>query len=106
MNLRMLNAFRKSTNRIETAIGSKPTDLRSNGEAFAKEVYSMKLDFQAMTTKELKAYLLEHRSDTEAFHTLMDKIKAEPNPVWYKPEDTDRFSEIYEAHRNRDREQS
>jgi hypothetical protein len=58
----------------------------------------MKPDLHSMTTQELKKYLLEHRSDTEAFHILMDKIKAEPNPIWYKPEDTDRFSEIYEAH--------
>jgi hypothetical protein len=66
----------------------------------------MKPDFQAMTTKELKAYLLDHRDDTEAFHALMDKIRAEPNPIWYKPEDTDRFSEIYEAYQANRREQA
>lgn len=63
------------------------------------ELYTMKPNFQAMSIKELKAYLLEHRNDTEAFHTLMDKIKAEPNRKFYLIEDMDRFPELLEEAR-------
>jgi hypothetical protein len=66
----------------------------------------MKPDFQAMSVKQLKAYLLEHRTDTEAFHTLMDKIMAEPNAKWYSPEDADRFPEIYAEHQKRRQEEA
>jgi hypothetical protein len=61
----------------------------------------MKPDYDAMTIKELKVYLLEHRNDTEAISTIVEKIKADPNTKWYAPEDTDRFPEIYEEHRKR-----
>ena len=37
----------------------------------------MKPDFQAMTRKELLAYILKHRDD-DAFHVYMDKVHAEP----------------------------
>jgi hypothetical protein len=43
----------------------------------------MQLDFKSMTHAELRAYLLEHRNDTEAFHTLMDLLMAEPDPKYY-----------------------
>jgi hypothetical protein len=54
----------------------------------------MKPNFQTMTKSELKQYLLQHRNDDEAFHALMDKVNAEPNPVWYSIEDIDRLGEI------------
>ncbi|MEH1958509.1 MAG: hypothetical protein V7L05_01115 [Nostoc sp.] len=38
-----------------------------------------KPNFAAMSKSQLKAYLLEHRNDAEAFHALMDKITSEPN---------------------------
>jgi len=37
-----------------------------------------KPDFAKMTKAELRAYVLEHRDDAEAFHVLMDKLSAEP----------------------------
>jgi hypothetical protein len=66
----------------------------------------MKPNFQAMSVKQLQAYLLEHRTDTEAFHTLMDKVMAEPNAKWYSPEDADRFPEIYAEHQKRRQEEA
>jgi hypothetical protein len=53
-------------------------------------------DFQAMTVKELKAYLYLNRNDIDAIHVIMDKMTADPHARWYAPEDADRFSEIYE----------
>jgi hypothetical protein len=61
----------------------------------------MKPNFQAMTKAELRAYVLEHREDTEAFQALADKVLDNPNLKWYPPEDAARFPEIYEAHRKR-----
>lgn len=61
----------------------------------------MKPDFQAMSKAELRAYVLEHRDDTEAFHALTDRILASPTLKWYSPEDVDRFPEIYKEHRKR-----
>jgi hypothetical protein len=37
-----------------------------------------KPNFQAMTKQELRAYVLEHRDEHEAFSTLVDKLKEEP----------------------------
>jgi hypothetical protein len=62
------------------------------------EFYAMKPNFQAMTIKELKAYLLEHRNDTEAFHTLMDKIKTDTLD-FYSIADVNRFPELLEKSR-------
>ncbi|MGV0027431.1 DUF6887 family protein [Phormidesmis priestleyi] len=58
----------------------------------------MKPDFDAMTRKELRAYILQHRDDGDAIHAMVLKIKADPNTKWYAPEDTDRFPEIYAEH--------
>jgi len=38
----------------------------------------MKPDFQSMSRAELRAYILEHRDDREAFHAYIDKLAAEP----------------------------
>lgn len=38
---------------------------------------NMKLNFQEMSRKELRAYVLEHRDDDEAFYAYMDKVKTE-----------------------------
>jgi len=61
----------------------------------------MKPNFNAMTRKELRAYVLEHRDDAEAISVIVEKIKADPNTHWYEPEDTDRFPEIYAEHQKR-----
>jgi hypothetical protein len=58
----------------------------------------MKLDFDAMTRKELRAYILQHRDDGDAIHAMVLKIEADPNTKWYAPEDADRFPEIYAEH--------
>jgi hypothetical protein len=63
------------------------------------EFYTMKPNFQAMTIQELKAYLVEHRNDTEAFHTLMDKIKTGTNLDFYSIADANRFPELLEQSR-------
>jgi predicted transcriptional regulator YdeE len=55
----------------------------------------MKPNFQTMTIDELKAYVFQHRNDTEAISAIVEKIKADPNTKWYAPEDADRFPEIY-----------
>ena len=38
-----------------------------------------KPNFQAMTRKELHAYVLKHREDIEAFHIYVDKLHKEAN---------------------------
>ncbi len=49
---------------------------------------SMKPDFAAMTSAQLRTYVLAHRDDQEALHAFLDKRHAEnPNPKWYGPED-------------------
>lgn len=40
-----------------------------------------KPDFQAMSTPELRAYVLEHREDNEAFYALSDRIKEQGKPL-------------------------
>ncbi|MBD2515390.1 hypothetical protein H6G93_10280 [Nostoc sp. FACHB-973] len=37
-----------------------------------------KPNFQAMTKQELRAYVLEHRDEQEAFYALVDKLREEP----------------------------
>ena len=37
-----------------------------------------KPNFQAMTKQELRAYVLEHRDEQEAFSALVDKLREEP----------------------------
>ncbi|MDZ8051706.1 MAG: DUF6887 family protein [Aulosira sp. ZfuVER01] len=37
-----------------------------------------KQNFQAMTKQELRAYVLEHREDQEAFDALTKKLREEP----------------------------
>jgi hypothetical protein len=39
----------------------------------------MKPDFAAMTRKELRAYLLAHRNDEEAFFAYVDRSETEAN---------------------------
>jgi hypothetical protein len=57
----------------------------------------MKPDFNVMTKSELRAYVLEHREDTEAFEALADRIYANPNPQWYQPEDTERIVNLIQS---------
>ncbi|MDZ4874163.1 MAG: hypothetical protein CLLPBCKN_003559 [Chroococcidiopsis cubana SAG 39.79] len=46
----------------------------------------MKPDFQTITRAELRAYLLEHRDDREAFYAYMDKLATEPVLAVHSPQ--------------------
>ncbi len=61
-----------------------------------------KPNFAAMSKIELKRYLLEHRNDTDAFHALMDKISAEPNPKFYTIDEIGELKKLIEAKRTRE----
>lgn len=61
----------------------------------------MQPNFDQMTRKELRTYILQHRDDADAIHAMILKITADPNTTWYKPEDAERFPEIYEEYRAR-----
>ena len=62
-----------------------------------------KPDFQAMSRKELLAYMLAHREDDEAFRIYMDKVHAEPpTEVYPAPQSIDdlkHFPQLLEKHR-------
>jgi hypothetical protein len=49
----------------------------------------MKPDFTVMTKADLRAYVLSHREDQDAFQALADR---NPNPQWYQPEDADKIT--------------
>ncbi|MEH2100923.1 MAG: hypothetical protein V7K76_14455 [Nostoc sp.] len=53
-----------------------------------------KPDFQAMTKQELRAYVLEHRDDQEAFYALADKLREEPG---VEITSTEQMHELIEA---------
>lgn len=60
---------------------------------------AMKPNFQEMSLKELRAYVLEHREDDEAFYAMVDRYDAEyPNRVSYPmpktPEDFEAMERI------------
>jgi hypothetical protein len=61
-----------------------------------------KPNFTEMTKTELKRYLLDNRNDTEAFHALMDKINAEPNPKFYTIDEISELEKLIEAKRARE----
>lgn len=61
---------------------------------------NMKPDFQAMSRKELRAYVLKHRDDDEAFYAYRDKSKAEGKWVKHPPlksiDDLENYPEFLE----------
>ncbi|MEB3215906.1 MAG: hypothetical protein VKN72_06580 [Nostocales cyanobacterium 94392] len=59
----------------------------------------MKSDFQTMTMKELKKYVLENRNDETAFQALMERVDAQPQDQVYGEVDAEEFSAILEQHR-------
>lgn len=63
-----------------------------------------KPDFQAMSQKDLHAYVLAHRDDQEAFYTYVDKLHAKVNwdkmPLSQSLEDLKNYSEFVERVRN------
>lgn len=59
----------------------------------------MKSDFQTMTMRELKKYVLEHRNDPDGFQALMERIAAQPQEQIYSDVDAEQFSELLEQYR-------
>ncbi len=56
-------------------------------------------NFDPMSREELRAYMLEHRDDEQAFHAYMDRLATEPVLAHGTIEDLqnpDRFAEILE----------
>ncbi len=41
----------------------------------------MKIDFQAMSKLELRAYVMAYRDDEEAFHAYLDKVRSDEHRV-------------------------
>lgn len=60
----------------------------------------MKPNFEAMSRKELRAYVIKHPDDDEAFYAYVDKSEAEGNWVKMPPlksiEDLDNYPEFLE----------
>ncbi|MGK7877946.1 MAG: hypothetical protein AB4426_32950 [Xenococcaceae cyanobacterium] len=59
----------------------------------------MKSDFQTMTMRELKKYILEHRNDQAAFQALMERVDAQPQDQVYGEVDAEQFAALLEQHR-------
>lgn len=53
-----------------------------------------KANFQGMTKQELRAYVLKHRDDQEAFYALTDKLREEPG---IEIASTEQMHELIEA---------
>ncbi len=60
----------------------------------------MNLNFNEMTLQELRAYMLAHRDNNEAFYAYIDKSKVEGNWVTMPPlksmDDLDNYPEFLE----------
>ena len=60
----------------------------------------MKPNFKEMSRKELRAYVLAHRDDDEAFYAYVDKVNAEGDRVKHPPlksiEDMENYPEFIE----------
>ena len=59
----------------------------------------MKPDFNTMSKAELKAYVLAHKDDTEAFYIFVDRLKADnQDSTWYPcPKTPDEISVMEKA---------
>ncbi|MGK7928306.1 MAG: hypothetical protein AB4290_24210 [Spirulina sp.] len=58
----------------------------------------MKAEFQTMTLRELKQYVLEHRSDGAGFQALMERIDAQLPEQVYSDVDAAQFSQLIKQH--------
>ncbi len=60
----------------------------------------MKPNFKEMSRKQLRAYVLAHRDDDEAFYAYVDKINSEGNRVKHPPlksiDDIENYPEFIE----------
>jgi uncharacterized coiled-coil protein SlyX len=59
---------------------------------------SMKSNFQRMTLRELKKYVLEHRNDQTAFQALMDRVDSQAQSQVYDEVDIEQFSMLVDQH--------
>lgn len=66
---------------------------------------TQKPNFKAMTSQELKRYVLSHRDDDEAFYAYVDKVNERPDRVVYPPlnslEDMEKYPEFIEQLRQK-----
>lgn len=58
----------------------------------------MKHDFQNLTMKELKKYVLENRNDEDAFRVLVDRIEQQPTKQIHNEASLEKFSELLQKH--------
>jgi hypothetical protein len=63
------------------------------------DLFDMKPDFDNMSKAELRAYIVAHRNDQEAFYKFVDRFKADSNdPGWHPcpktPEDWAKVPEL------------
>jgi hypothetical protein len=61
---------------------------------------SMKFNFQTMTLRELKKYVLEHRNDQAAFQALMDRVDSQVQVQVYNEVDIQQFSKLVDQYLN------
>lgn len=61
---------------------------------------NQKPNFKAMTSQELKSYVLSHRDDDEAFYAYVDRVHEREDRVVYPPlnslEDLEKYPEFIE----------
>ncbi|NBD16500.1 MAG: hypothetical protein GVY04_10280 [Cyanobacteria bacterium] len=60
---------------------------------------SMNSEFQTMTIKELKKYVLEHRNDHAAFQALMERVDEQPERQVYGEVNSEQFFELLQKYR-------
>ncbi len=58
----------------------------------------MKSNFQTMTMRELKKYILEHRHDQTAFQALMERVDSQTQDQVYAEVDIQHFSKLVDQH--------
>ncbi|GJD23309.1 hypothetical protein RIVM261_082650 [Rivularia sp. IAM M-261] len=63
----------------------------------------MSTNFQNMSIAELKAFLKHNQSNTEAFHALMDKLNANPNPQIYSADEIYKLGELINGTKSGDK---
>lgn len=63
-----------------------------------------KPNFQVMTKKQLRVYVLAHRDDQDAFYALTDCLSAQPgrilHPPLKSPEDMENYPDIIQKIQN------
>ena len=55
---------------------------------------AMKANFEDMTRKELKAYVLAHRDDVEALRSLFSRRSPDETATWYSSDSLDEIEGI------------